>query len=202
MFRCYNVFRFVRTNSGSLQKNAISIRMYNTPPFKHPTMNELPVPSGSWAENYAKRNVRNNTLLIIGAGVLGATLTFALKSDIINWGRGPGLIELEPREPFISSKEASGTQDTQETKSSDSSASNVKESAEPKSEEGLHTVEVLDPVANKETIENKVIEEEESSVETEDSASKDVVIITDDSSVNAPSSSSDNEETDHNTSDA
>ncbi|KAB7498693.1 Apoptosis-inducing factor 1, mitochondrial [Armadillidium nasatum] len=173
MFRCYNVFRFVRTNSGSLQKNAISIRMYNTPPFKRPTMNELPVPSGSWASNYAKRNVKNNTLLIIGAGVLGATLTFAIKSDIINWGRGPGLIELEPREPFISSKEASGTQDsesstgdTQETKSS---ASNVKESAEPKSEEGLHTVEVLDPVANKETIENKVIEEEESSVETEDS---------------------------------
>lgn len=53
----------------------MSIRKYSTP-FKRPSMDELPVPSGSWAQNFARRNVQNNTLLVLGIGALGATITF------------------------------------------------------------------------------------------------------------------------------
>lgn len=54
--------------------------------YKPPTMNDLPVPQGSWQDAYSARQRKYNLQLLTGIAVLGGTLTyvscFHLQEDV------------------------------------------------------------------------------------------------------------------------
>ncbi|EZA61213.1 hypothetical protein DMN91_004816 [Ooceraea biroi] len=56
--------------------------------LRRPTINDIPVPHGSWKEHYDARQKVYNAQLIAGITVLVGTLLFVKTSDIIffNWG--------------------------------------------------------------------------------------------------------------------
>lgn len=61
--------------------------------FKWPTVNDLPVPQGSWQEHYNARQKVYNAQLIAGLAVLIGTITFVKVSGIIFFNFAP------PEEP-------------------------------------------------------------------------------------------------------
>lgn len=61
--------------------------------FKPPTVNELPIPQGSWKDHYDARQKIYNAQLITGIAVLVGTITYIKVSGIIFFNFGP------PEEP-------------------------------------------------------------------------------------------------------
>ncbi|EFN87317.1 hypothetical protein EAI_06088 [Harpegnathos saltator] len=61
--------------------------------FKFPTIDDIPIPKGSWREYYEKRQKVYNMQLAIGLTALLSTLTFIKVSGIIFFNFGP------PEEP-------------------------------------------------------------------------------------------------------
>ncbi|KAK3852220.1 hypothetical protein Pcinc_041183 [Petrolisthes cinctipes] len=57
--------------------------------FKPPTMNDLPVPQGSWREHYNQRQRKNNIHLVAGILFTGATVAYAKESGLMVFGYGP-----------------------------------------------------------------------------------------------------------------
>lgn len=49
------------------------------------TMNDLPVPSGDWQEQYARQNAKHNAWLIAGFAIFVGTLGFVKSSNIIEF---------------------------------------------------------------------------------------------------------------------
>lgn len=49
------------------------------------TMNDLPVPSGDWQEQYARQNARHNAWLVAGVVFLAGTIGFVKTSNIIDF---------------------------------------------------------------------------------------------------------------------
>ncbi|XP_032671129.1 uncharacterized protein LOC116844108 [Odontomachus brunneus] len=60
-----------------------------------PTINDIPVPKGSWREHYEKRQKVYNTQLIVGITALVSTLTFIKVSGIIFFNFNPPEIPTE-----------------------------------------------------------------------------------------------------------
>ncbi|XP_033220482.1 uncharacterized protein LOC117175055 [Belonocnema kinseyi] len=58
-------------------------RGYHGPPvdFKPPTMNELPVPQGSWQADYNRRQTAYNLQLAAGLILITGTISFIVCSD-------------------------------------------------------------------------------------------------------------------------
>ncbi|XP_076055735.1 cytochrome c oxidase subunit 7B isoform X2 [Oratosquilla oratoria] len=56
-----------------------------------PSMAELPTPSGSWRESYSKRQRSYNLQLLAGLLFTGATISWAYKSNKLQFGWGPQL---------------------------------------------------------------------------------------------------------------
>lgn len=52
---------------------------------QEPTMNDLPVPSGDWQEQYARQNAKHNAWLIAGIAILTGTIGFVKASNIIEF---------------------------------------------------------------------------------------------------------------------
>lgn len=53
------------------------------------TINDLPVPKGSWKEHYTKQNTVYNTELGMGAATLLATVIYLGMSDVFIWNFFP-----------------------------------------------------------------------------------------------------------------
>ncbi|KAA0186752.1 hypothetical protein HAZT_HAZT009769 [Hyalella azteca] len=62
---------------------------YGLTHVKPPTMNDLPVPSGSWQVAYAQTQSKYNMILLGSAIFCAATLTFAKVSQLIKIEWGP-----------------------------------------------------------------------------------------------------------------
>ncbi|KAK4296110.1 hypothetical protein Pmani_031372 [Petrolisthes manimaculis] len=63
--------------------------------FKPPTLNDLPVPQGSWRDTYNQRQRKYNLQLVGGLLFTGGTLAFAKESGLIFFGYGPEISSKE-----------------------------------------------------------------------------------------------------------
>ncbi|XP_063989680.1 uncharacterized protein LOC135168957 isoform X2 [Diachasmimorpha longicaudata] len=71
------------------------VRRYHdeTKPFKYPTMDECPVPEGSWQEYHDKRQKTYNLQLIGGIAFLAGAFTVAKVTGCLYFNWGPKLPE-------------------------------------------------------------------------------------------------------------
>lgn len=53
------------------------------------TIDDLPVPKGSWKEHHAKTNAKYNAQLLVGAALLTATIGYISVSDVFMWNFFP-----------------------------------------------------------------------------------------------------------------
>ena len=65
------------------------VRRYHDGHFKPPTMDELPVPRGSWQSQYDANQRRYNTALLLGIGFTAVTLVVAKASGLIYLNYSP-----------------------------------------------------------------------------------------------------------------
>ncbi|XP_063225223.1 uncharacterized protein LOC134532591 [Bacillus rossius redtenbacheri] len=64
----------------------VRARQYHPPAaFKQPTMDDLPVPQGSWQAAYDAKQRKYNIQLISGILVFAFTVGFVAKSDMIDF---------------------------------------------------------------------------------------------------------------------
>ncbi|XP_069986029.1 apoptosis-inducing factor 1, mitochondrial isoform X2 [Penaeus vannamei] len=105
MYRCGSSFSRISSPSYRAVKHArgrgvdkvSSTRQYANLPFKPPSMNELPVPQGSWTLRNQRKQKTYNLQLAAGLGFTGFTLFVAKQSGLIEFGWGPGKVSL-PKE--------------------------------------------------------------------------------------------------------
>ncbi|XP_015113402.1 uncharacterized protein LOC107038685 [Diachasma alloeum] len=62
-------------------------------PFKYPTMDDCPVPQGSWQEYYDKKQKILNVQLVAGITFLVTAFTIAKTNDALYLNSGPKLPE-------------------------------------------------------------------------------------------------------------
>ncbi|KAI8422028.1 hypothetical protein MSG28_009929 [Choristoneura fumiferana] len=67
----------------------LSVRRYHVGEFKAPTMDELPVPRGSWQARHDARQRRFNAVLVAGVAFSAATLVLAKASGLIYLNYSP-----------------------------------------------------------------------------------------------------------------
>ncbi|XP_063362777.1 uncharacterized protein LOC134651606 [Cydia amplana] len=66
-----------------------SVRRYHAGDFKAPTMEELPVPRGSWQANYDAKQRKYNAVLIAGIAFTAGTLVLAKASGLVYLNYSP-----------------------------------------------------------------------------------------------------------------
>lgn len=66
-----------------------TVRRYHDNHFKPPTMDELPVPRGSWQAQYDANQRRYNTALVVGIGFTVATLITAKATGLVYLNYSP-----------------------------------------------------------------------------------------------------------------
>ncbi|XP_068239290.1 uncharacterized protein COX7B [Palaemon carinicauda] len=64
-------------------------RMGYVSEYTPPTMSDLPVPSGSWAEAHSKKQTKHNLRLLAGIAFSAVTFAVAKGSGLIELGLGP-----------------------------------------------------------------------------------------------------------------
>ncbi|XP_013787618.1 uncharacterized protein LOC106471557 [Limulus polyphemus] len=57
--------------------------------YKPPSMNDLPVPSGSWQEVYNKKQTKYNIQLLLGTGFFIGSVAYAMMSGDIDFNLAP-----------------------------------------------------------------------------------------------------------------
>ncbi|KAI0240966.1 hypothetical protein LSAT2_004113 [Lamellibrachia satsuma] len=55
------------------------------------TLNDLPIPAGSWQANYAKKQSKYNIQLAVASLLMGATLAVMYKAKVLYFHRHPNL---------------------------------------------------------------------------------------------------------------
>nr|XP_027236155.1 apoptosis-inducing factor 1, mitochondrial-like [Penaeus vannamei] len=123
MYRCGSSFSRISSPSYRAVKHArgrgvdkvSSTRQYANLPFKPPSMNELPVPQGSWTLRNQRKQKTYNLQLAAGLGFTGFTLFVAKQSGLIEFGWGPGKVSL-PKEVVeeVAEEEAPAEEATEE----------------------------------------------------------------------------------------
>lgn len=83
------LFRSALTARSGVISRPLSRRMANVTGHTQPTMADLPVPSGSWAEAHSKKQTKNNLHLLLGVSVAAVTLVVAKNSGLVELGLGP-----------------------------------------------------------------------------------------------------------------
>ncbi|XP_054271886.1 uncharacterized protein LOC128992364 [Macrosteles quadrilineatus] len=73
----------------NLGRNARKSSDYAIANFKKPTMDDLPVPSGSWQEHHSQMQAKYNRHLILGVGFFAVSLVVAKSSGLINMNWNP-----------------------------------------------------------------------------------------------------------------
>ncbi|CAH0682897.1 unnamed protein product [Spodoptera exigua] len=66
-----------------------SVRRYHNEHFKPPTMDELPVPRGSWQAQYDANQRRYNLVLLFGIAFTAGTLAVAKASGLVYLNYSP-----------------------------------------------------------------------------------------------------------------
>ncbi|CAG5054703.1 unnamed protein product [Parnassius apollo] len=66
-----------------------TVRRYHAGEFKPPTMDELPVPSGSWQARYDANQRRYNAVLLFGVAFTAVTLIVAKTSGLVYLNYSP-----------------------------------------------------------------------------------------------------------------
>ncbi|XP_037933367.1 uncharacterized protein LOC119668062 [Teleopsis dalmanni] len=76
---------------GLLFRNAAAITRaaYHDGGLKPSTMNDLPIPSGDWQEQYSRQNSKYNAVLILGVLTLVGTISIAKTSGLIELNYAP-----------------------------------------------------------------------------------------------------------------
>ncbi|XP_067633483.1 uncharacterized protein [Eurosta solidaginis] len=52
---------------------------------ERPTMNDLPIPDGDWAENYARKNMKNTFVLLTGIVMFTTSLYMHITDENVDW---------------------------------------------------------------------------------------------------------------------
>ncbi|XP_037789754.1 apoptosis-inducing factor 1, mitochondrial-like [Penaeus monodon] len=105
MYRCGSSFSRISSPSYRAVKHARgrgvdkvnSTRQYANLPDKPPSMNDLPVPQGSWTLRHQRKQKSYNLQLAAGLGFAGFTLFVAKQSGLVEFGWGPGKV-IYPKE--------------------------------------------------------------------------------------------------------
>ncbi|KAH9633797.1 hypothetical protein HF086_005431 [Spodoptera exigua] len=66
-----------------------AVRRYHNEHFKPPTMDELPVPRGSWQAQYDANQRRYNLVLLFGIAFTAGTLAVAKASGLVYLNYSP-----------------------------------------------------------------------------------------------------------------
>ncbi|KAJ0183570.1 hypothetical protein K1T71_001546 [Dendrolimus kikuchii] len=66
-----------------------TVRRYHNEHFKPPTMDELPVPRGSWQAQYDANQRRHNAALLLGVAFSAFTLVIAKTSGLVYLNYSP-----------------------------------------------------------------------------------------------------------------
>ncbi|XP_034933748.1 uncharacterized protein [Chelonus insularis] len=85
--------RLIRPVARVVQKSARGYHKEQVP-FKFPTMDELPVPQGSWQEQYNRNQKTYNAALVIGIALLAGTITFGNMSGALYMNSSPPNIDI------------------------------------------------------------------------------------------------------------
>ncbi|XP_047990207.1 uncharacterized protein LOC125229422 [Leguminivora glycinivorella] len=66
-----------------------SVRRYHAGDFKAPTMEELPVPRGSWQAQHDARQRKHNAVLLAGIAFTAGTIVLAKASGLVYLNYSP-----------------------------------------------------------------------------------------------------------------
>ncbi|XP_063615112.1 apoptosis-inducing factor 1, mitochondrial-like isoform X2 [Penaeus indicus] len=138
MYRCGSSFSRISSPSYRAVKHARgrgvdkvnSTRQYANLPDKPPSMNDLPVPQGSWTLRNQRTQKAYNLQLATGLGFTGFTLFVAKQSGLIEFGWGPGKVSL-PKEPVEVAEEEAPAEEPAEEAPVEEEAAPVEEAAAP-----------------------------------------------------------------------
>ncbi|XP_042893646.1 apoptosis-inducing factor 1, mitochondrial-like isoform X2 [Penaeus japonicus] len=113
MYRCGSSFSRISSPTYRASKHARgrgvnrvnSTRQYADLPFKPPSMNQLPVPQGSWTQQHQRIQKAYNLQLAAGLGFAGFTVFVAKQSGLIEFGWGPGKLHFAKEAVEVAAEE-------------------------------------------------------------------------------------------------